>query len=133
MILYHGANQEITKPNVKFSKRFLDFGREFYLTNYQKQSEKWALRKAERYGGNAIVNVYELKDNFKSYNFLNFETENELWLDYLINCRKGELIYEKYDIVIGRVADDDIFKTIDMYFKSLWTKERVLEELKYYQ
>jgi hypothetical protein len=133
MILYHGSNQEITKPNVEFSKRYLDFGRGFYLTSYQEQSEKWALRKAARLGGEPTINVYELPEDFTSYKVCSFETENELWLDFVCNCRKGELIYQQYDLVMGRVADDDVFKTIDMYFKDLWTKERVLQELKYYQ
>jgi Protein of unknown function (DUF3990) len=43
------------------------------------------------------------------------------------------LVYQQFDLVIGRVADDDVFKTIDMYSKDLWTKEKVLEELRYYQ
>jgi hypothetical protein len=133
MILYHGSNQEIIKPNVEFSKRYLDFGRGFYLTSYQEQSEKWALRKAARLGGKPTINVYELPEDFTSYKVCSFETENELWLDFVCNCRKGELIYQQYDLVMGRVADDDVFKTIDMYFKDLWTKEKVLEELRYYQ
>ena len=58
MILYHGTNQEIVKPSVEFSKRYLNFGKGFYLTTYQEQSEKWALRKAARLGGKPIVNVY---------------------------------------------------------------------------
>jgi hypothetical protein len=106
MILYHGSNQEIIKPNVEFSKRYLDFGRGFYLTSYQEQSEKWALRKAARLGGEPTVNVYELPEDFASYKICSFETENELWLDFVCNCRKGELIYEQYDLVMGRVADD---------------------------
>ena len=133
MILYHGSNQEIIKPNVEFSKKYLDFGRGFYLTTYQEQSEKWALRKAARLGGVPTVNVYELPEDFTSYKVCSFETENELWLDFVCNCRKGELLYQQYDLVMGRVADDDVFKTIDMYFKDLWTKEKVLEELRYYQ
>ncbi len=133
MILYHGSNQEIIKPNIAFSKRYLDFGKGFYLTSFKEQSEKWALRKAARLGGSPIVNVYELTDNFDSYSVCSFETENELWLDFVCNCRKGELIYQKYDLIIGRVANDDVFKTIDMYFKNLWTKEKVLKELRYYQ
>ncbi len=133
MILYHGSNQEIIKPNVEFSKRYLDFGRGFYLTSYQEQSEKWALRKAARLGGKPTINVYELPEDFTSYKVCSFETENELWLDFVCNCRKGELTYQQYDLVMGRVADDDVFKTIDMYFKDLWTKEKVLEELRYYQ
>ena len=36
-------------------------------------------------------------------------------------------------IVIGNVADDDVFKTVDMYFRGLWDKEKVLNELRYYK
>ncbi len=133
MMLYHGSNQEIIKPNIHFSKKYLDFGRGFYLTSYQEQSEKWALRKASRLGGNPTINVYELAENFDSYKVCSFETENELWVDFVCSCRKGDLVYRQYDLVMGRVADDDVFKTIDMYFKNLWSKEKVLEELRYYQ
>jgi Protein of unknown function (DUF3990) len=133
MILYHGSNQEIIKPNIEFSKKFLDFGPGFYLTSFKEQAEKWALRKATRQGGKPTINIYELSDNYESYNICRFETENELWLDFIFNCRKGELIYDKFDMVIGRVADDDVFKTIDMYFKNLWPKEKVLKELRYYK
>lgn len=31
------------------------------------------------------------------------------------------------------MANDDVFKTVDMYFRGLWDKERVLEELRYYK
>ena len=34
---------------------------------------------------------------------------------------------------IGNVADDDVFKTVDMYFRGLWDKEKVLGELRYYK
>ena len=46
MILFHGTTEIIEKPNVSFSKNYLDFGKGFYLTTYQKQAEKWALRKS---------------------------------------------------------------------------------------
>ena len=65
MILFHGATEIIEKPNVSFSKSYLDFGKGFYLTTYQKQAEKWALRKALRKQKSAIVNVYELSDDLE--------------------------------------------------------------------
>lgn len=40
MIVYHGTTIEIPHPDVSFSKKYLDFGRGFYLTTYQKQAEK---------------------------------------------------------------------------------------------
>ena len=45
----------------------------------------------------------------------------------------GEPLNVDYDIIIGNVADDDVFKTVDMYFRGLWNKEKVMEELRYYK
>lgn len=133
MIVYHGSSEKIEKPNVKFSKRYLDFGKGFYLTTYETQAKKWALRKGMRQGKNGIVNFYELKDNWKEYKVLSFEEENEQWIDFVCACRRGEEINRDYDIVIGNVANDDVFKTVDMYFRGLWDKKKVLEELRYYK
>lgn len=36
-------------------------------------------------------------------------------------------------MIIGPVADDDVFKTINMYFRKLWDKTKTLEELRYYK
>lgn len=95
MILFHGTTEIIEKPNVSFSKSYLDFGKGFYLTTYQKQAEKW--------------------------------------LDFVCACQKGDNIYKNYDIIIGAVTNDDVFKTVDMYFRGIWSKKRALEELRYYK
>lgn len=133
MIVYHGTVGMIEKPDVKHSKRYLDFGKGFYLTSFEHQAKKWALRKALRQEKKAIVNVYGLKDDLKNYRVLSFEKENEKWLDFVCACRRGEEINQEYDIIIGSVANDDVFKTVDMYFRGLWDKEKVLNELRYYK
>ena len=133
MIVYHGSNQTVKNPQVKFSKNYLDFGKGFYVTSFKNQAEKWALRKASRYGGIPSVNVYGMADSFAGCNLLNFDNENEKWLDFVCSCRKGEELYKDYDIIIGNVADDDVFKTIDMYFRGIWDKSRTIEELHYYK
>lgn len=133
MIVYHGSSEKIEKPDVKFSKKYLDFGRGFYLTSFESQAKKWAIRKGMRQNKPGIVNIYELKDNWKDYKVLSFEEENEKWLDFVCACRKGENLNKDYDIVVGNVANDDVFKTVDMYFRDLWDKKRVLEELRYYK
>lgn len=130
MILYHGTTKIIKHPDVLFSKNYLDFGKGFYLTSYQKQAEKWAMRKGLRQQLDAIVNVYELSDDLAEYKVLQFDKENEKWLDFVCACRKGEAIYQAYDVIIGAVANDDVFKTVDMYFRGLWDKEKALQELR---
>jgi len=133
MILYHGGTERIEKPDVRHSKRYLDFGCGFYLTTYENQAKRWAVRKASRQEKMPIVNIYEMPDDLCDYNVLRFENENERWLDFVCSCRKGENLNRDYDIIIGNVADDDVFKTVDMYFRGLWDKAKVLEELRYYK
>ncbi len=62
MIVFHGTTEIIEKPDVLHSKSYLDFGKGFYLTTYQEQAEKWAVRKGMRQGKAAIVNVYQMED-----------------------------------------------------------------------
>lgn len=133
MILFHGTTEIIKHPDVAFSKNYLDFGKGFYLTTFQRQAEKWALRKSLRKQTKAVVNNFELSEDLSQYRILTFEKENEKWLDFVCACRQGELIYKDYDIIIGAVANDDVFKTVDMYFRGLWDKEKALNELRYYK
>lgn len=74
-----------------------------------------------------------MHENIEKFKVLTFENENEKWLDFVCACRKGEKIYENYDIIIGNVANDDVFKTVDMYFRGIWDKKRTIEELRYYK
>ena len=62
MRVYHGSTIEVPKPDVSHSKRYLDFSPGFYLTTIQVQAEKWALRKALRFGLPAFVSMYDLDD-----------------------------------------------------------------------
>lgn len=133
MIVYHGSTKIIDNPDMTYSKKYLDFGRGFYLTAFEEQAKKWAIRKAMRQQKSAIVNIYEISDNWADLNVLSFKEENEQWLEFVCACRKGSELNRKYDIVIGNVADDDVFKTIDMYFRGLWDKQKVLAELRYYK
>lgn len=134
MTVYHGSTTEIKKPDVSFSKKYLDFGIGVYVTAFKNQAEKWALRKADRVEkGIATVNVFDMAEELNDYKVLDFKTENEEWLDFVCDCRKGSEIYKNYDIIIGAVADDDVFKTINMYFRGFWDKKKTLDEIRYYK
>ena len=133
MIVYHGSTEIIKKPDVIHSKKYLDFGRGFYITTFESQAKKWAVRKGMRQEMVAIVNVYELSEEWNDFKVLSFEKENEKWLEFVCACRKGQPLNKTYDIIIGNVADDDVFKTVDMYFRGLWDREKVLDELRYYK
>ena len=133
MIVYHGSTDIIEKPDVLHSKKYLDFGQGFYLTTFENQAKKWAIRKGMRQEKTAIVNVYEMTETLNDFQVLSFEKGNEQWLDFVCACRKGKNLNKNFDIIIGNVADDNVFKTVDMYFRGLWDKKKVLEELTYYK
>ena len=53
------------------------------------------------------------------------------WLRYVCECRKGDDEYKLYDAVIDYVADDDVYKCVNMYMKGAWNENRTLKEMEY--
>ena len=137
MLLYHGSNVEIRKPDLKMSRRYLDFGAGFYLTSNNEQAiqfaGKVALRavKMSKKPGVATVSVYDFDLDAENPLYIKtFHRTNDEWLDYVITNRRGEIWDEDYDIVIGPVADDDVFAVIEFYESGLFTKKQVFGALK---
>lgn len=131
MIVYHGSICEIAEPNVKLAKSRLDFGRAFYVTSYRRQAEKWALRKATRTHGVPIVSVYKLNDIPDGIRKKDFGETNGEWLDFVCACRSGKGLWRSFDVICGRVANDDVFKTVDAYLKGNISREETLKQLRY--
>lgn len=65
MILYHGTNINIHSIDLTLCHPYKDFGRGFYTTELLEQAKKMAMRVARIYGGEPVVNVYNIDDNFK--------------------------------------------------------------------
>ncbi len=133
MILYHGSDKKIVNPSVKYARDNLDFGKGIYFTTYKKQAINWAMRKKIRYKKLAFLNTYELLLSFDEYRVKDFKNDTSEWLDYVLACRSNSDIYKNYDVVIGAVADDNVFKIIDFYSKGIWTRDKVIEEITYFE
>ena len=73
MIVYHGSTEIIRNPDVVHSKKYLDFGRGFYITTFENQAKKWAVRKGMRQEKKAIVNIYELSEKWDDYRVLSLK------------------------------------------------------------
>lgn len=132
MILYHGSNMVVEKPRLIEQNRFLDFGYGFYTTTNKVQAENFAQKVVVRRGGTPAVNVYEIADNIdiELLKIKRFYAPNEKWLDFVSAHRNGTYDGEQYDIIIGAVANDDVYKTLHVYSTGLLTKEQALEALK---
>lgn len=76
------------------------------------------------------MNEYEVPENLIELNVKVFETYDEEWLDFILTCRQGKDTTD-YDLVICGIANDKIFKTIDLYFTGDITKDEALRRLKY--
>lgn len=132
MILYHGSNMVVEKPRLIEQNRFLDFGYGFYTTTNKVQAKNFAQKVVVRRGGTPTVNVYEIDDNIGSelLKIKRFNAPDEKWLDFVSAHRNGTYDGEQYDIIIGAVANDDVYKTLQAYSTGLLNKEQALEALK---
>lgn len=63
---------------------------------------------------------------------LHFESYSEEWLDFILACRRGEDATD-YDIVIGGVANDKVFNTVELFFEGLIDKTEAIRRLRYEQ
>ena len=131
MILYYGSNTIVEKPKLVEQNRFLDFGYGFYTTTNKEQAENFSKKVIVRRGGKPIVNVYEFDENAHTgLAIKKFSAPNEEWLDFVSAHRNGSYDGEKYDVIIGAVANDDVYRTLQIYSSGLLTKEQALEALK---
>lgn len=132
MRLYHGSDREIKKPDTLHSRLDVDFGKGFYATSIYEQAVKWAQRFHLRQG-KGVVSVYNFdEDCLKKCSALVFEEHTEEWLDFISKCRK-KLDDTKYDVVMGGVANDRVFNTIELYHAELITREDAIQRLKFVQ
>lgn len=112
MKVYHASNMRVECPDTSHSRREFDFGRGFYVTTIRQQAEKYAWRFMRR-GEQAWLNVYELDDDLAGWAVRCFDSYDEEWLDFVIRCRKGVAEDGDYDMVVGGIADDKVFETVD--------------------
>ena len=123
---------EIKLPLVHVGRQNLDFGRGFYVTTLHAQAVSWACRpvNAEK---TKWVSTYEFDfDAVKTrYEVKVFPSYDEEWLDFVMECRQGKDIWEKYDVVQGGIANDRIFNTIELLTAGLIPRQEALSRLAY--
>lgn len=134
MELYHGSYCEIRNPDISYSRDSLDFGRGFYLTDIKRQAIEWVDRFIRR-GKFWCINIYNINlDELNTiYKIKKFDSYDMEWLDFILDCRNGSKRYLNYDVIIGGIADDKVYNTIELYEFELITKDEALNRLKYHK
>ena len=127
MEVYHASTVIVESPDSTHSRAFLDFGPGFYVTPLKEQAVKYGARFTNR-GKASVLNTYELADDLSPWKVIEFKRYDEAWLDFVTECRQGRVVGD-YDFVIGSIANDKVFRTVDLYFAGDISKEECLRRL----
>lgn len=129
MLLYHGSYCKVQNPDLRQCAKHKDFGQGFYLTTSREQAENFArisLRRAvangiagedRQYG---VVSVFRCR-NIEKRLVRMYSMANAEWLHCVVGHRKSKTFpdvvqeLEKFDIVGGKIADDNTNATITTY------------------
>lgn len=129
MIVYHSSNVIVDSPDVYHSREALDFGKGFYVTVLHEQAVRYAERFKLR-GLRAMLNIYQLDDGWRNENIKTFNTYSGEWLDFIAANRALKPV-EPFDAVEGGVANDKIFRTVELYLAGDINRDEALSRLKY--
>ena len=129
MRLYHGSDQIVERPEIIHKDHKTDFGESFYTTESKKQAESWANRvKIRRESEKAIVSEYEF-DEQSDLRFLIFDGPTKEWFEFVMDNRMGRITHN-YDVVIGPVAEDSVYRIIKLFEIGEITVDEAIVRLK---
>ena len=131
MILYHGGTDIVEKPVIQTWFAGRDFGMGFYCTDIRSQAEKWSKRQARVRKQVAVLNMYEFDtDNAqRNLNCKMFKDYSREWLELVVNCRKDPRYIHGFDIVYGKIANDDVGETVQAVLDGLMPFDFALQRL----
>ena len=134
MLIYHGSNIAVENPRLIIPNRALDFGSGFYTTMTLIQAESFANNVVNRHEGRgmATVSYYEIDFDriLHDYNVLKFDNADNEWLDFVYANRTAKYKGEQYEVVIGPVANDTIYRVFRLYENGDIDRETVIKRLK---
>ena len=125
MTVYHGWYQKVSQPEIRMGRNTKDFGPGFYCTVIKEQAQRWAKRYNTK-----VVSIYDVKMD-SSLRIKEFKEMTDEWLDFIVDCRSGKT--HQFDIVIGAMADDQIYNYVSDFVEGIITREQfwVLAKFKY--
>ena len=131
MPLYHGNIAIVERPRLTASNANLDFGPGFYTMTDLEQAVRFSKKVAMKRGGSPVVSVYDLDDAaLRSLKVKVFKGPDREWLDFVIANRRGKNVCSSYDLIIGPVANDDVYGTILLFESGFYSEEEALNHLK---
>ncbi len=135
MILYHGTNVDFQTIDLAKSNPYKDFGKGFYLTDIKAQAIQLANKKTHLFGGEPIVQEYEIDDDVFDagiLKILRFDAPTTSWAEFIFKNRNRQFGFtHDWDIVIGPIADDGVAYLLNRYEEGTLPIEELSKELTY--
>jgi hypothetical protein len=134
---------EIEEIQLSKCQPYKDFGRGFYTTFLKDQAWNMAKRTVKFFGGSPCITVFSIEDTvFKNpaFHIKQFEKPNDEWAVFVINNRNRQHNDtdspncnhdNKYDGVIGPVANDDLTLLFDLFTDGIITVEELARRMEY--
>lgn len=136
LLLYHGSYCEVKQPDLLEGAKYKDFGQGFYITSSKKQAENFiraSVKKAALSGKINTLQRYGFVSTFQfvfkdKLNVLTYPKADRDWLHCVVGHRKRNSFPEivkkmkQYDIIVGKIANDDTNATIAAYMASVYGK-----------
>ena len=133
MILYHGGTDIVEKPAIRSRSAGRDFGMGFYCTDIRTQAEHWAKRQGRIRKQGAVLNMYEFDiDAARPHAaFKIFNDYSHQWLEMIISCRRNARHIHGFDVVYGKIANDDVGETVQAVVDGLMPFDFALQRLSF--
>lgn len=138
MTVYHGSYMRVDAPRILMQERGRDFGTGFYVTSLREQAERWAVRTARlrsRLTGRAaeaVVNQYAYDARSAAgLRVRDFPCADGDWLDFVVCCRSDAAFHHGYDLVSGKIADDNVGETVEFVLAGVMRREDAVARLRF--
>ena len=132
MKLYHGSTVTVKNPSLRLGRKNTDFGKGFYTTTDFDQAARWARIRSQRaVTVSSIFIVFVIVDDVLQSNdikIMEYNGATENWLNFVVNNRRSAPLHD-YDIVLGPVANDNLYATISMYENGQLSVEAAIVQL----
>ena len=134
MRLYHGSTSIIKAPRILASDHIGDFGTGFYTTTDIQQARNFVNTKCDRAKLNiGYISIFEVSNDLLSspaLKVLIFQKADEKWVNFVKANRKQPDFSHDYDLIMGPVANDQVYASFALFEADLLSFEELIERLK---
>jgi len=137
--LYHGGEHPVKEPQPRPPKatRSHDFGLGFYATTSADQARRWVeIRMRQHVYEKGVVSSYVFNADALTKKGLKvriFEGPTSEWFDFVMANRHDVNFTHDYDLVMGPVANDNVYETLTLFEDGILTREEAIVRLRTYK